>query len=496
MRRKPGCVKIILSYRRLSMYLSDIIYPNEILNRSSFSKLEFSEPKNDSGKVSRGDIFFACGVGKAYMHEAYTSGARAIVCEDTGEDYGRFPIPVIFVENAYKAYAVACQRMRGCPAHGMTLIAVTGTNGKTSTAMILKSILEESGIKTGVIGTLGNFVGDVKYDTAYTTPPPEILAELLALMKDAGVSHVIMEASSHALDQYRLAGLHFEVGIFTNLTRDHLDYHKTVDAYAKAKSRLFENCENSVINLDDRYALSMAFAAKNNVYYCSTENNAADFYAENILCDIDGISYTLISPSGMRSITAGFTGKFYVCNTMYAYAAAELLGIDDETICKAIKGKLGIDGRMEAIKLDDATVVIDFAHTPDALEKALSALRSVCHGRLIAVFGCGGDRDKGKRSLMGRIADKYADIIILTSDNPRSENPEMIISDIASGIKEKKYIKITDRAAAISMAMTLSVRDDIILVSGKGHENYIEDLFGKHYFSDKETINNFVRKGM
>ena len=476
------------------MKLGQLIKENEVSRGEFDASIEIGTPRDDSRKVSRGDVFFS--VDGAHIGDAVEAGAKAVVC-GSGADCGKYiGVPNIYVDDVRRAYALACQRYRGCPGDKMKLIAVTGTNGKTSTTMILRSILEHAGHKTGLIGTIGNFIGKTRHDTSYTTPPPDVVAELLEEMRDDGVEYVVMEASSHALDQRRLDGLHFEVGIFTNLTRDHLDYHKSIEACAEAKARLFEMCGASVINLDDAHAKEMAWHAAGNVYYCSKIDAAAEFFADNAEVGMSHLGFSLHHAGGTTKISSSLTGGFYIYNVMFAAAAALLLGVDASAIAEAVAEFSRVDGRMETYKIGGATAVIDYAHTPDALEKALSTLRPLTCGKLTALFGCGGERDRGKRAMMGDVAAKYADVVILTSDNPRSEDPCAIIEEISRGVpKDKTLIKIPDRAEAIKTALRSLKSGDAVLIAGKGHEDYLIDADGKHHFSDREQVEMFTRKG-
>ena len=476
------------------MKLGQLVKESEIVGGCVDGTLVINEPRDDSRKIKRGDAFFS--VDGKNVADAIKAGAAAIIYPYGAMTDLPVGVPCVAVKDVRHAYALACQRRRGCPGDKMKLVAVTGTNGKTSTSMILRAILTYAGHKTAVIGTTGNFIGESKIETTYTTPPPDIMAELLEKAADAGTEYVVTEASSHALDQRRLDGLHFEVGIFTNLTRDHLDYHKTIEACAAAKARLFKMCDASVINLDDPYAKEMAWHAVNNVYYCSKSSSDAEFFADKIALGMSKVCFFLHYDGGKVNIASTLTGGFYVYNIMFAVAAAMILGVDPDTAAKAVAKFGSVEGRMESYKVGGATAVVDYAHTPDALEKALSTLRPLTKGKLLVVFGCGGNRDKGKRPMMGEIAAKYADAVVLTSDNPRSEDPAEIIEEISRGIPPHKAItKIPDRAEAIRHALFSLCDGDVVLVAGKGHEDYAECSDGRHHFSDREQIEKFIEKG-
>ncbi|MBR0235024.1 MAG: UDP-N-acetylmuramoyl-L-alanyl-D-glutamate--2,6-diaminopimelate ligase [Clostridia bacterium] len=447
---------------------------------------------DDSRCVKTGFVFFANG--KKFIDRAYLAGACAVVCEKGVEVAKNLPIPVFFVENVKMAYAVSCQKLCGMPGESMRLVAVTGTNGKTSTTMILRRIFSYAGRKCGVIGTTGNYIGDEKLETDYTTPPPDKLAKILMKMKDAGVEYVFIEASSHALDQHRLGGLEFDAGIFTNLSRDHMDYHKSVDEYAAAKARLFEKSRRSVINLDDAHAKYMGFHSSGEVVYFSKHDKSADYTAKNIECKIGRTSFDLCGDD-LVHISTALTGGFYVYNASLSVIAAALLGIDEKTSAAALRDMPIIDGRMERVIFDSVDVLIDYAHTPDALENALKTLKPLTRGRLIVVFGCGGNRDAGKRAEMGEIAARYADLTVITSDNPRNEDPEEIIRQIECGVPSGAlYEKVTDRAEAIRFALDTAKDGDVVLIAGKGHENYVIDAAGKRHYSDKEQILEYFKR--
>lgn len=474
------------------MKLYELIEKNTVLSGAEYLSLDVTEITDDSRKIKSRGAFFASVISKEYISDALRRGAAVIVSE-SAVGVGA---PCVTVKNTRRAYAVACQRLRGCPGDKMKLIAVTGTNGKTSVSLITAHILTFAGRKTGVIGTTGNYIGGDYLPASYTTPPPDALADLLEKMADAGCTYAVMEASSHALSQRRTDGLTFDIGIFTNLTRDHIDYHKTENEYAESKARLFESSRSSVINLDDARAEQMAWHAAGDVYFVSKFDSRAEYFAHDITLGMSKLDFTLETPRGISKIKTSLTGDFNVYNISEAFAAAELCGVDENTIVSALSSFRGVNGRAEEVVSGEISVIIDYAHTPDALEKVLSTLSRLPHNRIITVFGCGGERDRGKRPLMGNVAAKNSDLIILTSDNPRSEDPEAIISDIATGIPSGvETIKEPDRAAAIRLALSSARRGDTVLVAGKGHEDYIVDKNGKRYFSDKDEVRKYFEKG-
>lgn len=474
------------------MKLYELISKNSVLSGAEYLSLDTDSITDDSRKIKPQSAFFSLTKSAEHIGEAIRRGASVIV-SDGAVDAGA---PCITVKNARRAYAVACQRAHGCPGDKMKLIAVTGTNGKTSVSLMTAHILNFAGKKTGVIGTTGNYICDDFLPSSYTTPPPDALAELLKKMVAAGCEYAVMEASSHALSQRRTDGLTFDVGIFTNLTRDHMDYHGNENDYAEAKARLFESSKNSVINLDDARAEQMAWHAAGDVYYVSKHDRRAEYFSHDIELGMSKLDFTLDTPRGETKIRTSLTGDFNIYNISEAYAAAELCGIDGNTVASALASFRGVSGRAEEVGNGEISVIIDYAHTPDALEKILASLSSLPHGRMIAVFGCGGDRDHGKRPMMGGVAAKYSDLVVLTSDNPRSEDPTAIISDVAAGIPQGvKTIKEPDRAAAIRLALSTAHRGDTVLIAGKGHEDYIVDKFGKRYFSDKDEVKKYFEKG-
>ena len=474
------------------MKLYDLIPKKDVLSGAEYMSLDVSAITDDSRKVKAGGAFFAFVKNADHISEAYRRGAAVIVAE-SAVGVG---LPCVAVENVRHSYAAACLYAHGSPEKKMKLVAVTGTNGKTSVSTMVSHILAFAGHKVALIGTTGNYIAGEFFPASYTTPPPDLLAELLDKAAQAGCSHAVMEASSHALCQHRTDGLTFDVGIFTNLTRDHMDYHKTEDDYAAAKARLFESSKSSVINFDDARAEQMAWHAAGDVYYVSLSSPRAEYFAHDVDPGMSKLNFTLETPRGAAEIRTSLTGGFNVLNAAEAFAAAEILGVEKDKITAALADFRGVAGRAEQAGNGEISVIIDYAHTPDALEKVLMALRPLTAGKLITVFGCGGDRDRGKRPMMGAVAAKYSDITVITSDNPRTEDPEKIIGEIAVGVpREKPTEKIPDRADAIRRALSLANRGDTVLIAGKGHEDYIVDARGKRYFSDRDEVIKYFEKG-
>ena len=374
----------------------------------------------------------------------------------------------------------------------MTMIGVTGTNGKTSVTLLLKQVLDAClGAKVGLIGTMANQIGDEVIPTERTTPESFELQSLFARMRDAGCSHVVMEVSSHAVTLERIGGTHFHVAAFTNLTEDHLDFHKTMDAYCDAKAELFRRCDKAVINADDSYSGRILAAARCPVLTTSV-TGAGDLRAEGLELLSEGVSFTASCGEETAQVHLPIPGKFTVYNVLTVLGIAKQLGIPLADAAEALKTAQGVKGRVEVVPTPEMpwSVLIDYAHTPDGLENVLSSVKGYCKGRLIAVFGCGGDRDKGKRPIMGRIGGELADLCILTSDNPRNEDPMDILAAVEEGIKETdcEYLVIENRREAIRHAMEIGREGDVIALCGKGHETYQEIKGVKHDFDEKVVV--------
>ena len=474
------------------MHLSYMIKPEEILSSSKALPAEVGKPESDFRKLSENDVFFCedgfYQSGFSYAKGAPEKGVAAIVTSPGGaKRIGPLPIPVIEVENVRKSYALAWSRRENDPAKDLRLIAVTGTNGKTSVASFLHTLLIRVGIAAGLIGTVEYAAGEAHLESAYTTPPPDILYPLLRRMKETGITTVVMEASSHAIAQQRLYGLEFETAVFTGLSRDHLDYHKTWEAYRDTKASLFSHAKKAVIHIGDGQAKYIGFAAKGDVYYYGKAPEA-DFYIQNPICDGSTIRYSLQTDTQSISVRFSAVGDFHAENSAAAIACALLEGISPQAIELAAQHLHTPTGRLEKMDLrTDFAVYIDYAHSPEALEKALLSLRPFTD-KLTVLFGAGGDRDRGKRPEMGAVAEAIADLVILTSDNPRSESPEAILDDIEKGMKKENHIRIPDRKNAILQALKQATKGEILLLAGKGHENYSIDQNGKHEFSEKEII--------
>ncbi len=429
---------------------------------------------DDSRKVEDGYLFVCLkgpiSDGHDYAKVAEEAGAAAIICEKNVGVQSQ-----IIVEDSHKAYAQICNSWFGNPTENLKIVGVTGTNGKTSVCFMLKHIFEFAGHKTGLIGTIQNMIGDEVLPSKNTTPGLFDLNCLFRKMADAGCEYVVMEVSSHSLDQRRVEGIQFEAGIFTNLTQDHLDYHKTMENYFKAKAKLFEKSKISVINADDEYGKKLASIAKNKIVTYSVCSDESTFSAKSIQYRPNGVDYELVGYGIIGRINIKTVGKFSVYNSMAAAVCAEELGFSISDITEALGKIKGVKGRAEIVPTGkDFTVIIDYAHTPDGLQNILSAFKKCEKNRLIVLFGCGGDRDKSKRAKMGAVAARLSDKVIVTSDNPRSEDPGAIISDILEGMKDipTPYKVIENRVDAIKYAVANAKSGDIIVLAGKGHETY------------------------
>ncbi len=450
----------------------------------------------DSRKVTAGALFVAvsgfASDGNRFIPMAMEKGAVAVLTAKKPQEN----VPYILVENDRLALAQLGCNFYNHPAKAMTLIGVTGTNGKTSVTMLLKQILEKTkGAKVGLIGTMENCIGDLVIPTERTTPESFDLQGLFAQMRDAGCSHCVMEVSSHAIALERVGGVHFDVAAFTNLTEDHLDFHKTMDAYCDTKAELFRRCDKAVINMDDAYSQRMLDSALCGVLTTSAGKNA-DLRAENAVLHADGVTFTAVGCKECADVHLPIPGKFTVYNALTVLGIAVQLGISLQAAADALKDAKGVKGRVEVVPTPNKayTVLIDYAHTPDGLENVLSSVKDYCTGRLIAVFGCGGDRDPMKRPIMGKIGTEIADIGVITSDNPRTEDPMAIIADILKGVSAGKnnYIVIENRKKAIAYALDIAEKNDIIVLAGKGHETYQEICGVKHHLDEREVVTQYL----
>lgn len=429
----------------------------------------------DSRKVKEKDIFFAIEGfnvdGHKYIEKAVEKGSKVIVVQKEVETIEG--ITYIKVENTRKALAIAAANFYDNPSKKMKVIGVTGTNGKTTSAFMLKSILEERGYKVGLIGTIANYIGNQELHTDKTTPESLELQGLFKQMVDSGVDYCVMEVSSHSLDLFRVHGIEFSEAIFTNLTQDHLDFHKTFENYFNAKAKLFKMSKNSIVNIDDSYGRRIIDMVSNKVTTYSLEAKS-DLRGENLNLHSRGIEFSLNYNNEDILIKLSIPGKYNVYNALGCIGAALNEGIDIYTIKNALE-KVTVPGRCEIVTMDNNLgfdVIVDYSHTPDSLENILKNVREFTPGKLLCVFGCGGDRDRTKRPIMGEIGTNLSDYAIITSDNPRSEDPNSILQEIIAGVKKDNYMLIENRREAIKKAISLATKGDIIVIAGKGHETY------------------------
>ena len=457
---------------------------------------EISGISYDSRKTRPGDLFVAiCGFtsdGHRFIPAAAENGAAVVLCERAPEQ----EIPYVQVEDARVGLALCSVAFYREPAKEMRMIGITGTSGKTTVSTILKHVLEENGKKVGLIGTNGIWIGQEEHPSSFTTPESLELQQLFRQMADAGCDTVVMEVSSHALELKRVAGILFETAIYTNLSQDHLDFHGTMEAYAAAKKKLFRACRFACINADDACAGKMAAAAQGEVLLYGTGENAA-LRAENIRLFPDCVLFRAVWKEGSTEVIFPIPGSFSVSNALAVMAAAEREGIAPEYCAAALRTAKGVKGRLESVPTDgDYHIMIDYSHKPDALEKVLKSLRPATRGRLICVFGCGGDRDRLKRPIMARIAAENADYVILTSDNPRTEDPEAILDEIELGMAGQKtpYSRICRREDAIAAAIGMAQDGDVILLAGKGHEDYQVVGHEKHHMDEREIVAETLAK--
>ena len=473
----------------------------EILNGINIIECQGNQAKEitgihiDSRKVEPGHLFVAVkGTqtdGHAYIGKAIEKGASAIVCETLPENIGK-DITYIKVENTEDCVGKLATTFYGDPTSKLKLIGVTGTNGKTTIATLLYNMFRKFGYKVGLVSTVCNYIDDEAIPTEHTTPDPITLNKLLGRMADEGCKYAFMEVSSHSVAQKRIGGLKFAGGIFTNLTRDHLDYHQTVDNYLKAKKAFFDNLPKSAFaltNLDDKNGMVMIQNTKANV--CTYSLRSISDFKGKVL--EDGFEGMLLDINHVE-VNVQFIGRFNASNLLAVYGTACLLGKKPEDVLLALSVLQPVSGRFDALRSPRGySAIVDYAHTPDALVNVLSTIQEVLNGRghVITVVGAGGNRDKGKRPIMAQEAVKQSDKVIVTSDNPRFEEPQDIINDMLAGLNKedmKKVLCIIDRKEAIKTACMLAQTGDAILVAGKGHENY-QDIKGvKYHFDDKEVI--------
>lgn len=490
--------------------LSELLSGVDIVEGMEFGDMDVRGVAYDSRKVKPAYVFVAIEGfkvdGHDYIDKAIENGASVIVYENDIESLSE-GVCYVRVSNSRKMLAkIACNYYDN-PSEKLNLIGITGTNGKTTTTYLVKSIFEVARHKVGIIGTIGNIIGDELLDTNTTTPESLELQESFLKMIDHSVDTAVMEVSSHALDLNRVDYSNFNIGVFTNLSVDHLDYHKTIENYLEAKTKLFYKTDKfNIVNVDDEYGARIANEIEGlsvPLLRYGIDSEGLDIYARDIVLKSEGVSYTLNTPIGSIEIELDIPGQFSVYNSLAAAAiayGASISGADHISLAdirRGLRNTNGVKGRFEVVPVDrDFSVIIDFAHTPDALEKVLKSAKEFARGRVVVVFGAGGDRDSSKRFPMGQIAGKYADFSIVTSDNPRTEDPQKIVDQVAEGVRSEgaDYVSIVDRREAIHYAVENAQKDDVILLTGKGHETYIILGEEKHHFDEREVVREALSK--
>ena len=478
------------------MKLKKLLEGIEIIESTADMELDIASVAYDSRKVERGGLFVAisgfASDGNRFIPMAMEKGAAVIVTAKKPE----LDVPYVLIPSDRLALALIGCNFYGHPARSMTMIGVTGTNGKTSVTLLLKQVIEKVlGAKVGLIGTMENRIGDLVIPTERTTPESFELQGLFAQMRDAGCKYVVMEVSSHAIALERIGGVHFDVAAFTNLTEDHLDFHKTMENYCDTKAELFNRCDKAVLNCDDSWFERISQNVKCDMLTTSVKGSGS-LNARDLLLRADGIAFTAEMGTEHASVSLQIPGRFTVYNAITVLGIASQLGISLQTAASALATAEGVRGRVEVVPTPGKpyTVLLDYAHTPDGLENVLTSVRDFCKGNLIVVFGCGGDRDPIKRPIMGHIGVSLADFAVITSDNPRNEDPMTIISDILKGVEDTdgEYIVIENRRKAIQYAMDKAGKNDIIILAGKGHETYQEIRGVKHHLDEREEVTAYL----
>ncbi len=446
----------------------------------------------DSRKVKEGYLFVAIKGfetdGHKYIESALKNGAAAVL----GEEDIKGDFAYVRVENARRAIAICAAQFYAHPERKLKIIGITGTNGKTTTSYLIRQILMLKGLRCDLIGTNQTIIGDEVIESSRTTPESLELFELFSKMADCGGEYVVMEVSSHSLELDRVYGVEFETSVLTNITQDHLDFHKTMDNYAKAKAKLFSVSKSCAINLDSDYADLCIKNAKANAITYSIKKDAA-VRAENIVMSERGVIFDIVRNGEKSQMRLGIPGEFSVYNALSAICVCINIGMDIEDIQKGLVLAKSVKGRIEVVHTKTPyTIIIDYAHTPDGLQNIISAVRVFAKGRIITVFGCGGNRDAGKRPKMGSVAEELSDIAVVTSDNPRCENPDDIIKDILGGMKKDNHAVIPSRRDAIKHAMEIARQGDIIILAGKGHETYQEIEHVKHDFDERVVVKEIL----
>ena len=476
------------------MKLGELLHNIPILETNADLEQEITGVSYDSRHTSPGDLFIALEGyetdGHRFIPMAREKGAACVLCQKAPQDGG----PYVRTGDSRGALAQAGRNWFGDPAGEMTMVGVTGTNGKTTTTSLLKELLERTaGAKVGLIGTNQNMIGKEALHTERTTPESFELQALFRAMADAGCTHVVMEVSSHALCLQRVAGIRFAAGLFTNLSQDHLDFHGSMEDYCGAKALLFRQCEKGVYNADDPWADRVTRDAP--CPLSSFGEKAGELRGENIRLAVDGVDFDACRDGETVPVRVNIPGGFTVYNALGVMAAARELGVSLADSARVLRQSAGVKGRVEVVPVPgEYTVLIDYAVTPDAIENVLATVRDFAKGRVVILFGCGGDRDRGKRPKMGRIAARMADFVVVTSDNPRTEVPGDIIADILPGLEgtETPYVVVEDRVEAIRYALDHARKDDVIILAGKGHETYQIVGHEKRHLDEREVVAAYI----
>jgi UDP-N-acetylmuramoyl-L-alanyl-D-glutamate--2,6-diaminopimelate ligase len=475
------------------MRLKDLLRGIDVLETNASMETDISDICYDSRRAEQNALFVAIEGfetdGHRYIADALRKGCAAVVCQKKPE----VPCAYILTRDTRLALALCSANFFDQPSKRLQMIGVTGTNGKTTVTTLIKSILETAtGKKAGLIGTNQNMIGGEVIKTEHTTPESRDLQELLFQMAQAGCSYAVMEVSSHSLVLARVASITYEVGVFTNLTQDHLDFHQTMEQYLLAKARLFQASKTAVVNLDDPAGETMLAAAAGQVITYAVKSKQAMLKADNIRLEPGSVSFDMLFSGASVPVKLAIPAMFSVYNALAAAGCCFALGLDLDIVADALRRCEGVKGRVETVPTPGAqfTVIIDYAHTPDALKNILQSARGYARGRVVVLFGCGGDRDRTKRPQMGKIASDLADFVVVTTDNPRTEQPEAIIHDILSGMTESRtpHKVIADRREAIRWAMENAEKDDLLILAGKGHETYHIVGKVKNHMDEREIV--------
>jgi len=498
------------------MTLDELIAPlekqGEVTQQRGDAHIPIASLADDSRQITPGTLFVAVKGervdGHAYVRQAVAAGAAAVIVQDAAVVSGQ-AVPTIAVRDSRKALGLLAARLLNDPSMHLRMIGVTGTNGKTTTTYLIKALLESAKRHVGLIGTVSYEIGSERIDASHTTPGAVELQQLLARMVKAGMDSVAMEVSSHALAMERTSGCEYDVAVFTNLTQDHLDYHKTMEEYFKSKARLFAGLattgkktgpKRAIVNADDPWASRIKQACPVPVWTYSVRE-PSDIRAHDVRLSVNGTTFRAVTPNGDCQIDSLLVGEHNVSNVLAAIGVGLNEGLSLDIIREGIRAVRNVPGRFERVEAgQDFTIVVDYAHTEDALVRLLAAAHALKTGRIITVFGCGGDRDRGKRPKMGRAATERSDIVILTSDNPRTEDPMAILQEVEAGVRDVleagrvRYEMIPDRRTAIETAVREAKHGDMVLIAGKGHEDY--QIIGKQkfHFDDREVAREAVGK--